>query len=47
MREFAVILDELSAKRFPKKSPEEAKAAMRELVTGKAPGTAGTTVRDP
>eukprot|EP00116_Pleurobrachia_bachei_P017217 sb/3477479/ len=45
VKEFGVILDELSAKRFPKKSADEAKAAMRELVAGKAPGTTGTTVR--
>lgn len=44
MKEFEAILEELSAKKYPKKSPEERKAAMVELVANKGPKTAGTTV---
>ena len=44
MKEFKAILEDLSAKRFPKLSPTERKAAMEELVLNKEPQTAGTTV---
>ena len=44
VKEFKAILEDLSAKRFPKLSPTERKAAMEELVSNKEPQTAGTTV---
>ena len=45
MKEFKLIIDELCVKRFPKKENlEEKKAAIRELIAGKGPATAGTTV---
>jgi hypothetical protein len=44
VKEFKAILEDLSAKRFPKLSPTERQAAMEELVANKGPQTAGTTV---
>lgn len=44
-KEFEAILDELCVKRFPKKETlDDKKDAIRNLIAGKGPKTAGTTV---
>ena len=43
--QFCQALKELSPKRFPKKSKEEAEEAIFKLVEDKTPGTNATTVR--
>jgi hypothetical protein len=43
--QFSQALKELSPKRFPKKSKDEAEEAIFKLVEDKTPGTNATTVR--